>query len=81
MRKFFDTMNRYVHLFSSESEHSMWTASDAYLRDKWIRDDELAGPSHAVPDSVHGMTAPHSVFCSSFLSRLVSEPCTNAGES
>lgn len=60
MHKFFDTMNKYVHLFSSESEHSMWTADDAYLKDKWINEDELAGPSRAVSPRVHGMTAPCS---------------------
>ncbi|XP_070288044.1 tyrosine-protein phosphatase non-receptor type 20 [Myotis yumanensis] len=33
----------------------MWTADDAYLRDKWISDDELAGPSQAVPPTGHGI--------------------------
>lgn len=61
MHKFFDTMNKYEHLFSSENEHDMWTADDAYLRDKWISNDELAGPSHAVHPTGHGMTAPCSV--------------------
>ncbi|XP_036211942.1 tyrosine-protein phosphatase non-receptor type 20 isoform X2 [Myotis myotis] len=49
----------FVDLFQesteSENEHGMWTADDDYLRDKWISDDELAGPSHAVPPTGHGI--------------------------
>lgn len=58
MYTFCDTMNRYIHLFSSESERSMWTASGSFLRDKWSsEDDELAGPSHTVSSRLHGMSS------------------------
>lgn len=58
MPKFCDPMNKYVHLFSSESEHTVWTADDAYHRDKWMGEDEHAGPSQPVSPSVRGTTAP-----------------------
>ncbi|KAF6110968.1 protein tyrosine phosphatase non-receptor type 20 [Phyllostomus discolor] len=38
----------------SESEHSIWTASGSFLRDKWNSEDELAGPSQTVSPHLHG---------------------------
>ncbi|XP_035883400.1 tyrosine-protein phosphatase non-receptor type 20 [Phyllostomus discolor] len=37
----------------SESEHSIWTASGSFLRDKWNSEDELAGPSQTVSPHLH----------------------------
>nr|KAF6294177.1 protein tyrosine phosphatase non-receptor type 20 [Pipistrellus kuhlii] len=39
----------------SESEHTVWTADDAYHRDKWMGEDEHAGPSQPISPSAHGI--------------------------
>lgn len=54
---FFETMNKYINFFSSESEGTLATGG-LFLRDKWSsEDEELPGPSQTVPPQLAGTTS------------------------
>ncbi|XP_054428370.1 tyrosine-protein phosphatase non-receptor type 20 [Pteronotus mesoamericanus] len=48
-----DSEDFFKEAAQSESEHSMWTASGSFLRDKYSSEDELAGPSQTVSSHLH----------------------------